>query len=179
MSYLQKVRTKSAWKSNQNERKIKTTITKRASSRHYCELRFFRDDLREVKKTRRNKFANNIVNSYRFICSFDLYGWWRRAEAANPCSITYIFAYTTKQNTHYYKRTTRQRKLLLLLWKKHNDDDDENAAAAAEWWWWWWWSFYCICLLLSLLYTNKKKTNNQPTFFFLSINIRETRDKKR
>lgn len=173
MSYLQKVR-----KSNQNERNKKTTITKRASSWHYCELRFFRDDLREVeeKKTRRNKFANNIVNSYRFICSFDLYGWWRRAGAANPCSITYIFAYTTKQNTHYYRRTTRQRKLLLLLWKKH---------------WWWWWKCCCCCrmmmmMMIVLLYLftiiliiHQQETNNQPTFFFLSINIRETRDKKR
>lgn len=28
----------------------KTTITKRASSRHYCESRFFRDDLRKLMK---------------------------------------------------------------------------------------------------------------------------------
>lgn len=53
--------------------KRKTTITKRASSSTIANSKIFGDDLQEVKKKRRNKFAN-IVNNYRFICSFDLYG---------------------------------------------------------------------------------------------------------
>lgn len=79
-------------------------------------VKIFGGDLQEVKEeekkeSRRNKFAN-IVNYYRFIFVHSICMVDGRApdSEANPCSITYIFAYTTKHTI-----VSRRRNLLLLL----------------------------------------------------------------
>lgn len=157
---------KSAWKSNQNERNKKTTITKRASSWHYCELRFFRDDLRKLMKKKQEGISlqttllTAIDLFVHSICMVD-----GGAPERRTLVLLLIYLHTQQNKTHTIIGGQLDRESCCCYSEKKH--------------WWWWWKCCCCCrmmmMMIVLLYLftiiliihqQEKQTTNQPFSFY-------------
>lgn len=84
---------------NVTKMREKTTITKRASSRHYCELRFFRDDLREVEEKKGISLQTTLLTAIDLfvhsICMVD-----GGAPKRRTLVLLLIYLHTQQNKTH-------------------------------------------------------------------------------